>query len=65
MSEEFDKNNIQALEARVHVRLRPTMYFEKCFEEKSLDSLPFEVLCHAFDEYYDGNCKKITLTFLE
>jgi DNA gyrase subunit B len=54
--------DIRSLEAGEHIRMRPELYFEKCFSEKSLDSLPFEVLCHAFDEYFDGNCNEIELT---
>lgn len=61
MKEKFTADNIQALEAGDHIRMRPKMYFEKCFSENSLDSLPFEVLCHAFDEYFDGNCNEIEL----
>ncbi len=63
MSKDYKEEDIQALSGKNHVRMRPEMYFEKCFSEKSLNSLPFEVLCHAFDEYYDGNCKAIKLTF--
>ena len=62
MKKEYTADDIQALEAGEHVRMRPKMYFEKCFSENSLDSLPFEVLCHAFDEYFDGNCNEIELT---
>jgi len=62
MKKKYTKDDIQALEAGEHVRMRPKMYFEKCFSENSLDSLPFEVLCHAFDEYFDGNCNEIELT---
>ena len=62
MEKEYSSDKIQALSAREHVRLRPLFYFEKCFKENSLDSLPFEVLCHAFDEYFDENCSEIKLT---
>lgn len=62
MKKKYTEDDIQALEAGEHVRMRPKMYFEKCFSENSLDSLPFEVLCHAFDEYFDGNCNEIKLT---
>ena len=62
MKEKYSADNIQALEAGDHIRMRPKMYFEKCFSQKSLDSLPFEVLCHAFDEYFDGNCNEIELS---
>lgn len=60
--EEYTSDNIQSLSGRAHVLLRPRMYFEQCFSEESLDAIPFEVLCHAFDEYFDGNCKEIQLT---
>lgn len=59
--EEYTSDSIQDLSGRAHVLLRPKMYFEQCFSEASLDAIPFEVLCHAFDEYFDGNCKEIQL----
>jgi DNA gyrase/topoisomerase IV subunit B len=62
MAEKYTADDIQSVTASEHMRLRPMMYFEQCFSEKSLDILPFEVLCHAFDEYFDGNCREITLT---
>ena len=62
MKEKYSADSIQSLEAGEHIRMRPKMYFEKCFSENSLDSLPFEVLCHAFDEYFDGNCNEIELS---
>lgn len=62
MSKKYTADDIKALEAGEHIRMRPKMYFKKCFSENSLDSLPFEVLCHAFDEYFDGNCNEIELT---
>lgn len=61
MNKDYTADNIQALSAGEAIRMRPHLYFEKCFREKTLDSLPFEVLCHAFDEYFDGACKKITI----
>jgi len=61
MSKEYTSDDIQSISSREHVRLRPKLYFRKCFSEKTLDSLPFEVICHALDEYYDGNCKEIKL----
>ncbi len=63
MKKKCTEDTIQALEAGEHIRMRPKMYFEKCFSENSIDSLPFEVLCHAFDEYFDGNCNEIELSF--
>jgi len=62
MSEKYKADDIRALDGRVHVQMRPKMYFEKCYSENSLDSLPFEVLCHAFDEYFDKNCSEVKLT---
>ncbi len=53
MSKKYRADDIKALEPGEHVRMRPRLYFEKCYAENSLDSLPFEVLCHAFDEYFD------------
>jgi len=58
---EYNEDDIQVLSARDAVRLRPQLYFELCFNEGSLDALPFEVLCHAFDEYFDGKCSSIKL----
>jgi len=62
MSAKYTPDDIKALSAGEHIRLRPRLYFEKCFSENSLDILPFEVLCHAFDEYLDGNCSEIKIT---
>ncbi len=62
MDKQFSTNEIQTLTASEAVRMRPHLYFDKCFREKTLDSLPFEVLCHAFDEYFDGICKTIELS---
>ncbi|MBC8754412.1 hypothetical protein H2O64_06995 [Kordia sp. YSTF-M3] len=59
---EYTADDIQALEGRAHVRLRPQMYFEKVYAEKSLDRLPLEVACHAFDEVMDKNCSYIKIT---
>ena len=62
MKEKYIAEDIRSLETGEHIRMRPKMYFQKCFAENSLDCLPFEVLCHAFDEYFDGNCNEIKLT---
>lgn len=62
MKKEHNIDNIHVVTARESVRLRPQHYFDTCFEEKKLDSLVFESLCHAFDEYYDGKCDQISLT---
>ena len=65
MSEKYNSEDIKSLSAGKHIRMRPKMYFQKCYSEQSLDSLPFEVLCHAFDEYFDGNCNEIKLSVWE
>ena len=62
MENKYTEDNIRALEGGEHVRMRPRLYFEKCFQENSLDILPFEVLCHAFDEYFDSICAVIEIT---
>ncbi len=62
MSEEKLEGNIQSLSAGEHIRMRPNMYFQKCYDEKSLDSLLSEVLCHALDEYFAGVCDEINIT---
>lgn len=62
MKKKYTVDDIRALEAGEHIRMRPKLYFKKCFTENSLDLLPFEVLCHAFDEYFDGKCNEIRLT---
>lgn len=62
MKKKYTEDDIQALDVGEYIRMRPKMYFEKCFLENSLDSIPFEVLCHAFDEYFEGNCNEIELT---
>lgn len=62
MEKEYSDDNIQTLSAGEAIRMRPHLYFDRCFREKNLDSLPFEVLCHAFDEYFDGICKRIEIS---
>lgn len=59
MDEKNNYNEIQALTAREHVRLRPHLYFQKCFDEKTLDYLPLETACHAIDEVFDQKCDTI------
>ncbi|UAY52923.1 hypothetical protein [Ferruginibacter albus] len=61
MDKKYKADDIQILSTGEAIRMRPQLYFNKCFQEKSLNSLPFEVLCHAFDEYFDGVCKTIEI----
>jgi DNA gyrase/topoisomerase IV subunit B len=61
MSENYQEDEIQVLSSRDAVRKRPALYFEDCLAAKSLDKFPIEVLCHALDEFLDGNCRQITI----
>lgn len=58
---DFTEDNIVSLSLLESVRLRPQMYFAKCFTEQSLDALPLEAACHALDEVLDGNCSSIEI----
>lgn len=40
---------IRHIEPYEHIRIRPQMYFKTLFEEKTLDSLPLEVIQYAID----------------
>jgi DNA gyrase/topoisomerase IV subunit B len=62
MDKEFKADDIKTLSTGEAIRRRPRLYFDNCFREKTLDALPFEVLCHAFDEYLDGVCKSIEIS---
>jgi len=59
MAKTYTADDIDSLSGITHVRMRPEMYFQTCFKEKTLDNILLETLCHAFDEYYDGNCSEI------
>jgi DNA gyrase/topoisomerase IV subunit B len=54
MKKEYNEDEIRTVDWAEHVRLRPQMYFNACFEEGTLDALPIEMACHAIDEYLDG-----------
>jgi len=58
---QYTESDIRALDWRDHVRLRPQMYFERCYKEQSLNPLILESLCHALDEYYDHLCSEIQI----
>ena len=57
----YTESDIRSLDGMEHVRFRPQMYFEDCFKENNLNSLVFESLCHAIDEYFDDNCNEIII----
>ncbi len=52
---------IKTVSSAQAVRHRPSMYFGKCIESKSLDILPMEVACHAIDEIIDGKCTTLKI----
>jgi DNA gyrase/topoisomerase IV subunit B len=56
MEKEYNEDDIQSVSFSEAIRLRPQLYLKKCFDENSLNLLPFEVLCPAFDAYFDGKC---------
>ncbi|AXG69324.1 type 2 topoisomerase subunit B [Kordia sp. SMS9] len=41
---------IRHIEPSEHIRMRPQMYFKTLFEEKTLDSLPLEIIQYAIDQ---------------
>lgn len=57
----YTADSIQTLEGIVHVRLRPKMYFQECFDKQNLNSLVSDALCHAVDEYFDNICSEISI----
>lgn len=58
---EYSAEDIKALDWKEHVKMRPKLYFKECFDDKSLDALPFEAACHAFDEFLDGKTHNIEM----
>lgn len=42
MAKIYTAEDIEALSARKHVRLRPNLYFKSCFEEKILGEGAFQ-----------------------
>lgn len=60
----YTSENIHSLESRDHVRMRPQMYFEKVYAEKSLDRLPLEVACHAIDKAMSEKCSYLKIILL-
>ncbi|MGQ2984193.1 hypothetical protein [Flavobacterium sp.] len=56
---EYNADDISAVSFQEHVRMRPGLYFDECFSERSLDPLPLEAACHAIDEHFDVRCTAI------
>lgn len=61
-NQHYSADNIESLNWMAHVRMRPNLYFQNCFDDKSISSLPLEACCHALDEFIDGHCSKIEIT---
>jgi DNA gyrase subunit B len=57
----YTAESIQVLKKMAHVRLRPQMYFQECFDHKNLNVLVLDALCHAVDEYFDDHCNEISI----
>lgn len=58
---EYDSSHIEVLKWNEAIQKRPGMYFQECFDEKNLNSLPIEAACHAFDEVIEGQCTEIKI----
>lgn len=68
MEEEKKQYEIESLimiDYKDHVRLRPHMYFQDCFEKNNLNSIVIGALCHAIDEYLDYHCDTIFIKVKE
>jgi len=57
----FRADDIQAFDGSQAIRMRPQLYFEECYQLKSLNPLILEMCCHAFDEFFDNHCTKIAI----
>lgn len=61
MEQQYKGYDIGTFSVQDYVRMRPKVFFQSCFDENALDILPFEVLCHAIDEYFDKQCDEIQI----
>ncbi len=61
MQEKYKSEDIKVLSCSEAIRFRPRLYFSTCFDNQSLDHLVLEAICHALDEYLDGNCTNISI----
>lgn len=57
----YEAHSLLHIDSSDHVRLRPKMYFEKCFQDNNLNTIILGAVCHAIDEYFDGNCNEIII----
>ena len=61
MEAEYTEEDIQSLDWREHIRLRPGMYIGGT-DEKAWHHLPIEIMDNSIDEAVAGFAKKITVT---
>jgi len=61
MEKKYGLDDIRVVSPCEAVRLRPKIHFEQCFTDQNLNAFPFELACHAFDEYFDGNCTSLNI----
>jgi len=61
LSEEYDSNKIEVLKGLEPVRRRPGLYLGDLDEPNLTTRLAFQSLCHAIDEFIEGNCKNIEI----
>ena len=61
LSEEYDSSEIEVLKGLESVRRRPSLYLGDLDAPNLTTRLAFQTLCHAVDEFIDGNCKKIQI----
>ncbi len=57
----YEAHSLLHIDSSDHVRLRPKMYFEKCFQDNNLNVIILGAVCHAIDEYSDDNCNEIII----
>ncbi len=61
MSEEYNSSEIEVLKGLEPIRRRPALYLGDLDAPNLTTRLAFQTLCHAVDEFIDGNCKKIQI----
>ncbi len=59
--EDYTVDNIQILKGLEGIRRRPGMYIRNIEKDDVCDDLVFETLCHAIDEFMDGNCTYLNI----
>ena len=66
MTEQYDSSKIEVLKGLEPVRKRPGMYLDGDLDNSiTLNQLVKESICHAVDEYVDGNCTKLKISLCD